>query len=243
MGKLNLNSIPIVILCGGKGIFLNDKGNRISKALVKINSWPLIFHVINLYYKKGFRKFILASGYQTNELQKFVENHPFLEATIQVINTGLDSSTGDRIKMIQPYIKAEIFGLTYSDTLSDVPLDKVLEHFLLKNLICTLVAAKLPTRFLILGMRLGEDIVRGFTNRPVIENDWINGGFYFFKKKIFSEKYMSQSTTGIVLEEKVLDELVKNQNLAAYKHNGFWQHLDNDRDLIKLKTYIKNLEN
>jgi glucose-1-phosphate cytidylyltransferase len=241
MEQLTNSSIPIVILCGGNGILIRENHERISKALVPVGDWILVYHVVDLYYRAGFRKFCLASGYQGEELAKIVKNHPFHGAEITVMDTGLVSMTGDRIKKVRPFLDGHrIFGLTYSDTVSDVPLQKVLNHFIERNMICTLVAANLPTRFLILGMRQSEDIVRGFTTRPVIENDWVNGGFYFFNEDIFSTEYLGRASDGIVLEEEILRDLAKNLNLSAYKHKGFWQPVDSERDLQKVKVFLKD---
>jgi glucose-1-phosphate cytidylyltransferase len=241
MEKLKNSDIPIVVLCGGNGILIQEHHTRISKALVPTGDWILVYHVIDHYYRAGFRKFFLASGYQGEELEKIVKNHPFEGAELRVVETGVASTTGDRMNKVRPFLEGcGIFGMTYSDTVSDVPLQKVLNHFIERNMICALVAANLPTRFLILGMRQSEDIIRGFTTRPVIENDWVNGGFYFFKESVFSKEYLGRDAKGIVLEEEILSDLAKNLNLSAYKHRGFWQPVDGERDLQKVKNYLKD---
>lgn len=232
----DLSSIPIVILCGGYGIHVESENRRVLKGLIKIHEWPMIFHVLNIYVKHGFNKFVLAAGFQIEELENRIKNNPFKNAEIRVVDTGEGATTGDRINGVRHAMgQCEMFGLTYSDTISDVPIVRVKDFHIESGKAATLVAAKLPTRFRIVGIRTGENMVRGFAHKPVIENDWINGGFYFLSKSIFSDRYLGRKQNNIIFEEDILEELVRHHDLCAYKHHGMWHHLDNERDIRQLE--------
>lgn len=250
-----MNSTPVVILCGGRGIYIDDSGLRRSKALIEVAGAPLVIHVIRRYISSGYRKFILAAGYQIQELKQTLETcyqaQPLSSAgvykvtlygaacEVTVVDTGIESTTGDRIKKIEPLLgDAPLFCVTYSDTLTTVDLAGIQDAHEKHGAVATLLATKVPTRFRILGMRPGDSHVRGFAAKPVIQNDQINGGFYVFNRAIFVKDYLG-AMSPIILEEIVLESLAARGELIAIPCEGSWHFLDSERDLKTLEQIAK----
>jgi glucose-1-phosphate cytidylyltransferase len=128
--------------------------------------------------------------------------------------------------------------VTYGDTLSSVDLNDLLLFHASHEKTGTLLAVHNPTRFRILGLADDDDVIRGFSEKPVLERDYINGGFYIFNSAIFDAKALSSSSS-CVLETAVLEELISRKQLLSYRHDGFWQSLDNERDRNKLAAYVR----
>jgi glucose-1-phosphate cytidylyltransferase len=249
------NGVPIVILSGGNGILLNEKQSlRLNKGLIKILNKPLFIWVIAHYVLHGASEFLIAAGMQfesfSSELNAFGASRDPQESDcyhikiagksciVRIINTPINASTLDRITCCREIIEdRELFAVTYSDTLSDVDLSSELHFHKNHRLTATLVSAKLPVRFRILGVRPGETLVRGFASRPVIESANINGGYYIFSKKIWADlKYLGP------LEIHTLENLAFLGELAAFEHNGRWQNCDAERDLNELTAIALSLQ-
>ena len=232
-----IKDMPVVILAGGKGINLGEKCDIIPKPMVSVNGKPLLGHIIGHYMKYGFKKFIIAGGYGQKMISDYIRAIPG-GADIRLVDTGIDSMTGSRLaqlrKMIEP---AGIFCLTYGDTISDVDLAEELGFHLKHKKTATLLAAHNPTRFRILGLIEDEDVVKGMAEKPILEKDYINGGYYIMNASIFTNKKLS-SEPSCVLEEQVLEDLVSKKELYAFRHNGVWQPLDNERDRQKIVQMI-----
>lgn len=248
-----MSMIPVVLLCGGRGIYLDDSGQRRSKGLVKIAGTEMFLHVIRLYARSGFRLFILCVGDQAEDYRRTlaaasstteekqntfalaIEGQP---CTVQVMDTGEDATTGTRINRIKALVAASPwFCVTYSDTLCGADLKQLADFHLREGKIATLISTRVPTRFRILGIREGENLVRVLAGKSVIQKDHINGGFYCFTKKIFEPAYLGAKEE-IILEETVLDSLAQNQQLIAWYYEGPWQHLDSERDLARLEALL-----
>jgi len=255
---MDKRNTPIVILCGGRGLILDQSGQRRLKCLTPIfEGQPLISFIILSYLQHGFTKFILASGYQHSELKNFFEMYANWngknqaravlfgrEFSLSVVYTGIDTTTGDRVEKIKGSLNnVPIFGLTYSDTLSEIDLSEEFEFHKSHGRIGTLAGARMPTRFRILGIRSGEQIVRGFASTPVIQNDLINGGFYFLNSSIFDAEYLNGEPS-IVFEEAVLEKLAYNSQLIAYPlpTHVRWHDLDSERSLDSLLSLAKILK-
>ena len=249
--------VPVVIFCGGNGIFIDGTGTRRNKSLVPVAQEPLVAHVIRIYLRVGFRTFVLAAGYQYEALLASLKsgyasmpdatNPALLHATvdgvacsIRVVSTGEIAPTGERLKACMPYLKNQPwFCVTYSDTLSDVNLADMYRFHKHHGKVASLLAAQYPTRFRILGIRGGESEVRGFSKHPVLRGEPINGGFYFFSRRIFDDHFLEGS--GVVLEDAVLDRLAAARELMAYPYVGAWQNLDAERDLVPLTGIANSL--
>lgn len=246
-----LPKIPVVILCGGFGVRLGEDGARTNKALVKVDGTEMLLRVMQHYADAGFRTFVIAAGFQHREIKALLErsldthlSDPTMWASgrlgdadvrVAVVDTGEAAKTGDRLVAVRGLVeRAPWFAVAYSDTLSDVDLRAVAATHLQCGGIATLVAAQMPTRFRVLGVRWGERRVRGFAPKPIMKNDPINGGYYVFSSAIFGERYLGMQDNGVVLEDEVVNRLVEDGQLFAYFHEGVWQNLDNERDLAAL---------
>lgn len=251
---MNLQEIPVVILCGGNGVFMDGSGTRRSKGLVKLRGEALVVHLMRHFCRAGSRRFILCCGYQMDlYLELFsslgvqegssfrLEAHG-LTGTAELVDTGLATPTGGRLRKVAPLLqKAPWFWVTYSDTLSNVNLRDLAQFHLDHGRVASCLAARLPTRFRILGMRRGEGVVRGFSDQPVIQSGFINGGFYALQPEIFQSAYLGDPTHD-VFEESVLDALVEQGQLDAFPHEGHWQYFDCERDLAYLSSLVDSFE-
>ena len=251
---MNLQEIPVVLLCGGNGVFLDGSGERRSKGLVELHGEALVLHLLRHFCRAGSRRFVLCCGYQmdlylalferlgTREGFRFQLNAPGLSGTAELIDTGLSTPTGDRMRMAAHLIKdAPWFWVTYSDTLSDVGLQDLAKFHLSHGHVGTCLAARLPTRFRILGMRRGEGAVRGFADKPVLQSGFINGGFYAFRQEILGPSYLGDSSHH-VLEDEILGALVAQDELVGFAFEGKWQYFDCERDLAVLGSLFDSEE-
>jgi glucose-1-phosphate cytidylyltransferase len=244
------NQISVVILCGGKGVILNEQQNqRLNKGLILIRNKPLFWWVMFHYALHGANDFMLATGFQGEQFGAALEaagatavaGQPDcfsvtiakMSCRVRIVQTAKDATTSERLLACKPWLeKAERFALTYSDTLSDVDLSAEMRFHKNQKLVATLVATKYPVRFRILGMRQGEAIVRAFAPRPVIDAASINGGYYIFTRELWNETYGLVKSAA--LEDQPLERLAAAGQLAAFEHKGFWQHCDAERDLAEL---------
>jgi glucose-1-phosphate cytidylyltransferase len=251
-----LSSVPVVLLCGGREALIpNVDGSitRSNKALVKIHEKPLFWWVLMQYIAHGASNFILAAGIGYDQFgkelkglgatQNFKEENLYqitvLDRVIQirVIDTGVDSTTGARLLACKSFIQdSKVFALTYSDTLSDVDLASMYRFHLKHGMAASLLGAKFPIRFRILGIRYNENNIRAFAPRPVIEAASINGGFYFFNNAVWNDQYLLEASHP--LENQFLDALAADKNLAAFDHVGSWQNFDADRDLAEITRLV-----
>jgi len=249
--KLNITKkIPVIILCGGREIYIEDENKKINKSLITINNKLLIYWNIHYYIKFGYINFILVFDFINKEILSIIKttfNGKQMDDLIilrykkniiklRIVSTNKKSSTSDKILSVKKFLKYKIFAINYSDTLSDVDLNLLLKFHIKYNFIGTLVAAKMPVRFKILGYKKGENIIRGFSKNPVIYENEINGGFYYFNKKFLTKKYINSNSQS--LEENPLNTLSNELKLGFYEHEGLWQHLDNYSDIEKIKKII-----
>lgn len=222
--------MEVVILCGGRGTRMGDV--ELPKALFPIGGKPIIWHIMSIYAYYGFKDFILCLGYNGNKIKNY-----FLKTknwNIKFIDSGLDTNTGGRIKKAKKFIKGEIFFGTYGDGLSNIDLNKLLRFHKLHNKVSTLTAVKPSSPFGIVGIDAHTNSVTHFEEKPILDH-WINGGFFVFNKDIF--KYIEKND---VLEKDTFNRLVKDKNLAAYKHSGFWECMDTYKDNLRLNQMIKD---
>lgn len=253
--------VPVVIFCGGNGVMLGEAyPGRTNKALIDVNGLPLFLWVALAYSQHGATNFILALGYQDHLFgeallragalpQKDVHNQYELKlgdqiCRITLLSCGPAASTFSRLLLCKSSLDDliggyEDFAVAYSDTLSDIDLGSEIQFHKKNGLICTMVAAKMPVRFRVLGIRPGETLVRGFSSRPVIEAGSINGGYYLLNKKFWSE---SQSLDhSVAFENEPLEHLASIGQLGAYEHRGAWQTCDAERDMLEMGRIARQL--
>ena len=221
----------VVILCGGLGTRIGHETKYKPKPMIKIDTKPIIWHVMKIYQKFGYNDFILAAGYKHKMIHAFFKNSN--EFNVKVINTGINTNTGGRILSIKKHIKDDYFFLTYGDGLSNVNIKKLLKFHIKNKGIATLTAVNPPVRF---GeIKFDRKIIKSFKEKPQAGVGWINGGFFVLNKKIFN--YIDSKKT--VFEREPLSELSKKKKLFGYKHKGFWQCMDTIRDKENLQKIIK----
>ena len=222
-----------VILCGGFGTRFLEKTRKIPKSMIKVNNKPILEHIIKLYLDQGATKILLLLGYKGNIIKKFFKKSKYKNKII-FIDTGINTLTAERILKAKKYLKdQENFMATYGDGLSNINLRKLLKFHIKHKKIATLTAVRPPSSFGKISLTK-KNLISKFNEKSRDKNSWINGGFFIFKKSIF--KYLLKNK---MLETEPMDRLVKNRNLMAYKHTGFWQCMDNKQDKDLLEKILK----
>ena len=219
-----------VILSGGYGTRISEESNIIPKPLIEIGGKPILWHIMKIYSAYKIDDFIICLGYKGEKIKEYFEQFDSKLWNIQLIDTGLDTMTGGRLKRIQDKID-NTFCMTYGDGVSDVNLNNLLTFHKEKKSLATLTAIHPPERFGVLN--LSGDYVTEFHEKHTGESSWINGGFFVFEPEIFD--YLQNDST--VLERAPLETLAKEQKLSAFKHNGFWHPMDTLRD----KKHLEDL--
>ena len=212
-----------VILAGGYGTRISEESHLRPKPMVEIGDKPILWHIMKIYNFYKINEFIICGGYKCNVIEQYFKENSFDELDINIIDTGLDTMTGGRLKRIESYVN-DTFCLTYGDGVSDVNLEKLIEFHKKKSSVGTLTAIHPPERYGVLD--LSEDYVTEFHEKHRGESSWINGGFFVFEPSIFD--YLDDDTT--ILERTPLETLAKERKLAAFRHNGFWQSMDTLRE-------------
>ena len=226
--------MKVVILAGGKGTRLSEYTKKIPKPMVRIKGKPLIVYIMKHYAKFGFKDFIIATGYKHKYIKNFFKKNNF-GWNIEIINTGVNSMTGGRIRRLKKILKNKKFFLTYGDGLSNVNLKKLLNFHNSTKGYATLTAVRPPARFG--AIKVSGSRVQVFREKSNLDVGWINGGFFVFESKIFD--YLNSDQT--ILEKKPLTNLGKQKKLNAFKHNGFWYCMDTirDKEIIEKSKKIK----
>ena len=244
--------MKVVILAGGFGTRLAEQTEVRPKPLVEIGGRPILWHIMKHYDHYGFKEFIIALGYLGIEIKRYFSDYYKLNSnlTVNLTNGGIDirekaledwvvhledtgihTLTGGRVKRLEPSIQDRTFFVTYGDGVSNINLIDLLEFHRSQGKIATVTAVRPPARFG--GLIFDGDLVAEFTEKPQTGEGWINGGFLVFESEIFN--YLDGDETS--LEANALERLSADRQLAAYRHNGFWQCMDHLRD----KRLLENL--
>ena len=219
-----------VILAGGYGTRISERSHLIPKPMIEIGGKPILWHIMKIYLAHKIDDFVICLGYKGEKIKEYFEQFDSKLCNVQLIDTGLDTMTGGRLKRIQDKID-DTFCVTYGDGVSDVNLNNLITFHKEKKSLATLTAIHPPERFGVLN--LSGDYVKEFHEKHTGESSWINGGFFVFEPEIFD--YLHDDST--VLERTPLETLAKEQKLAAFKHNGFWHPMDTLRD----KKHLEDL--
>jgi len=225
--------MKVVILAGGFGTRLSEYTKTIPKPMIEINGKPIIYHIMKLYAKYGYKDFYIALGYKGEIIKKFFKKN-FFDWKINLIETGKNTMTGGRLKRLKKYIGQETFMMTYGDGVSNINLKKLLRFHNKNKRIATLTAVRPPARFGALKIK-GQN-VSYFKEKSKLDEGWINGGFFVIEPEFF--KFIKNDQT--YLEREPLEKLTKKKQLSAFKHSGFWQCMDTKRDKDKLDKVFKN---
>ena len=221
--------MQVVILAGGFGTRLAEETDLIPKPMVRIGNIPILQHIMNYYSEFGHRDFVVALGYKAEVIVDYFATAKNIEFNINLVDTGIDTSTGGRIKMLENELDDE-FMLTYGDGLSNVNIDDLLNHHRKFGKIATVTAVRPPARFGTIEITNG--VVTKFAEKDPQDAGWINGGFFCLNKKIC--QFISDSTTSF--ESEPLNHLVRIQQLSAYEHHDWWQPMDTLRDKRTLES-------
>jgi len=237
--------MKVVLLAGGLGTRLSEETATRPKPMVDIGGYPIIWHLMNIYASAGFEEFIVALGYKQDVIKDYFRsvyaaNNDFLvdfttgqiefrerarlNWKVHLVDTGLGTMTGGRIKRLQPLIGDETFMCTYGDGLASIDVKRLLEFHRAKKRLATITAVRPPARFGTL--EIDGDRVVQFAEKPQTSEGWINGGFFVFEPGIFDLIEGDET----VLEHEPLANLAQKGQLSVYKHEGFWQPMDTLRE-------------
>ena len=243
--------MKVVILAGGLGSRISEESTIRPKPLVEIGGKPIIWHIMKLYSHYGLNDFIICCGYKGYLIKEYFTNYSLHTTDITVdvrsnqvrvhkkttepwkvtlVDTGENTFTGDRLRIIKDYVD-EDFCLTYGDGLTSVDLKKTIKFHKKHKKLATVLAVKPSGRFG--SMKIANNLVKSFIEKPMGDGGWINGGFFILNKKIFN--YLS--TKNCIWEQEPLGKISKLGQLKAYKYDGFWYAMDTLRD----KIYLENL--
>ncbi len=222
----------IVILAGGYGTRLSEYTKKIPKPMVKIKNKPILVHIMKHYANFGFKDFYIALGYKGNVIKNYFKKNKF-SWNIKLVDTGINTMTGGRIKKLKKYLGNESFFATYGDGISDINLNKLLKFHKRNKKLVTLTAVRPPARFG--AIKLSGNKVKFFKEKDKIDEGWINGGFFVMETSFI--KYIKNSQT--FLEKEPLETVGRMGELMAYKHKGFWQCMDTKRDKDYLDKVLK----
>ncbi len=242
--------MKVAILAGGLGTRLSEETVNKPKPMVEIGNRPILWHIMMNYYHHGFKDFVIALGYKAEIIKKYMVDYCSLNSNMTVhlkngnvqlhegyqpdwmvdlIDTGLYTNTGGRIKRLAPYVENQTFMLTWGDGVSDLNLQELLAFHRSHGKLATLTAVHPPARFGHLDLD-GNQIVE-FSEKPQTREGWINGAFFVLEPEVFD--YIEGDDTQ--WEKSPLENLAKDGQLMAYKYTGFWQCMDTIRDKKRLE--------
>jgi glucose-1-phosphate cytidylyltransferase len=242
--------VKVVILAGGFGTRLAEETDIKPKPMVEIGGRPILWHIMKIYATAGYREFLIALGYKGELVKHYFLNYTALrnnltidlrtgqldvhggkreDWTVHLVDTGLHTQTGGRIKRLAPWIGRETFLMTYGDGVADLDVRKVVEFHQRHGKLATVTAVRPPARFG--GLHFDGPLVGRFEEKPQIGEGWINGGFFVLAPEVLD--YIEGDAT--LFEREPLEQLARDGQLAAYRHESFWQCMDTLRDLRMLE--------
>lgn len=248
MAGSGAESIPVVVLCGGLGTRLREETEYRPKPMVEIGGRPILWHIMRLYAHFGFKDFILCLGYKGMIIKEYFLNyqalmsdfnirlgaapsvsyfngHETVDWSVTLVDTGLETMTGARVKRVEKYLKADRFMLTYGDGLANIDINALLRFHRAHGKLVTVTGVRPPSRFGEMSVRGGT--VEHFDEKPQISDGLVNGGFFVCERGFFD--YLSDNES-CVLEQEPLRCVAAEGRLAAYDHQGFWQCMDTYRE-------------
>jgi glucose-1-phosphate cytidylyltransferase len=244
-----------VLLAGGFGTRLGEETDIKPKPMVVVGDKPIIWHIMKYYSSFGINEFVICLGYKGYAFKEFFANYMLhmsdvtidvVKNTIEVhkntaepwkitlVETGLESMTGGRLKRVADYLGDEDFCMTYGDGVADVDIAELIKSHRASGKLATMTAVQPPGRFGALGIE--NNLVTSFQEKPVGDGGWINGGFFVLNPKVID--YIDGDST--VWEQYPLKQLAADRQLNCYQHNGFWQCMDTIRDKKLLEDEWKS---
>ena len=253
---------PVIILCGGEGTRIADvSGDAVPKPLIRIGDKPILWHIMKIYAAHGYTNFILALGHLGWEIKNYFLNHRLMDCdfrltirdgeprvevlsrpdrldwTITFAETGPKTQTGKRIALCRKYVETEHFMVTYGDGVADIDIDALTRFALDHGKIGTVTSVTPASRFGNIETRDGT--VTAFNEKQDAGGGSINGGFFVFRREFFD---IAERHGDVMLEREPMDELVRRSELAAYRHEGFWEPMDTMREYRLLNGLWENGE-
>lgn len=246
-----MNKMKVAILAGGVGSRLSEETQIKPKPMVEIGARPILWHIMKHFSHYGFHDFVIALGYKGECIKKYFVDYCSLESdltvkvglgtvtrhennhpdwNVELIDTGVATLSGGRVKRLSPHIGKNTFMLTWGDGVSDVDLAKLFEFHRSHGRLATVTAVRPPARF---GhMRFDGDQVREFSEKPQAAEGWINGAFFVLEPEVF--EFIDGDETQ--WEREPMERLAREGQLMAYRHTGFWQCMDTLRDKVLLES-------
>ncbi|HPU33044.1 MAG TPA: glucose-1-phosphate cytidylyltransferase [Phycisphaerae bacterium] len=237
--------MKVAILAGGMGSRLAEETEVKPKPMVEIGGYPILWHIMRIYSHYGFNRFVIALGYKGEVIKKYMVDYCSLSSnltvnigqgsvdvhdgqrpnwTVELVDTGLKTMTGGRIKRLQPYLGNEPFMLTWGDGVADIDIPRLLAFHRSHKKLATLTAVRPPARY---GkLTLDGDRISAFEEKPQLGEGWINGAFFVLQPEVFD--YIDGDDTQF--EQEPLERLARDGQLMAYKHTSFWQCMDTLRE-------------
>ena len=245
--------MKVVILAGGRGTRIQEESLVKPKPLIEIGSKPIIWHIMKTYSHYGYKEFVICCGYKGYLIKEYFANFSLHNSDVTIdikkneikvhknnnedwkitlVDTGDNSLTGGRILRIKDFVGDEFF-LTYGDGVADVNISKLIEHHKTHKKIATMTIVQPQGRFGMVEFNTTTNLIENFSEKLKGDGAWINGGFFVLNKKIFK----NLKDDFAVWEKEPLENLSKENQLVAFKHDGFWYPMDTMRD----KVYLENL--
>lgn len=240
-----------VILAGGLGTRLSEESESKPKPMVEIGGQPILWHIMRLYATAGFNEFLLALGYKADVIKRFFLNYYYLRNSftvdlrsnevrllsadcenwvVHLCDTGLATQTGGRLLRLADQLRDGTFLMTYGDGVASVDVEALVRFHKSHGKLATVTAVRPPSRFG--GLEFEGDHVASFSEKPQIGEGWINGGFFVLEPKVLD--YLEDDST--IFERAPLENLARDGQLVAYRHDGFWQCMDTLRDVRYLNS-------
>lgn len=245
--------MKVVILAGGLGTRISEESHLKPKPMIEIGQRPILWHIMKIYSHYGYNEFIICCGYKQHVIKEYFSNYFLHSSTVTfdftnhnemvvhsdesepwkvtVVDTGLNTMTGGRIKRIEKFTENKPFMITYGDGVSDIDINELKNFHAEQSKMLTISAAKVTQRFGVLDIE--DNIIKSFREKSDEDSSKINAGFMVAQPEIF--KYISGDDS--VFEKETMEQLSALGELAAYTHNGFWQCMDTQRD----KQYLEEL--
>ena len=244
--------MKVVILAGGFGTRLSEYTDLIPKPMVEIGGRPIIWHIMKRYADYGYKDFVIALGYKADVVKNYFASYHLgqndytvnlstgkivmnsngdLDWNVTLVDTGLNTMTGGRIKRLREHLNDESFMLTYGDGVANIDINQLVEHHSNSNNLVTLTAVRPTARF---GeLQLEDNLVTAFQEKSQLNVGWVNGGFFVCEPQIID--FIKDDS--VMLEREPLEMIAKKSQLGAYKHHGFWQCMDSKRDRDLLQSF------
>jgi len=238
--------MKVIILAGGFGTRLSEYTDAIPKPMAKIGDKPILWHIMKIFEHHALNDFVLALGYKNEIIKEYFSKYSLLNSdfsidlksgnmemhqvqsenwNVTLVDTGLDTMTGGRIKRLKDFVGNQTFMVTYGDGVGNIDIKNLIKFHKSHKKLATVTAVRPQARF---GeLEIVDDCVKSFKEKPQLDQGWINGGFFVLEPEVFD----LISDDSVMFERQPLEELSSEENLMAYKHNGFWKCMDTKRDL------------